>query len=79
MRTYPQNGVNVEIKAVQGYGFQMSNSLSQLASRESAFSKIDLGECESKIKATNGLDSSASLIFLKFENIQNSENQRDIQ
>ena len=52
--------------------------MSQLASSDSAFSKVDLSECEAKIKEINGLDPSLLLIILKFENIMNSESQRDI-
>ena len=40
LRTYPNNGITVEISALEGYAFQLSNSLSQLASRDSAFSKV---------------------------------------
>ena len=79
LRTYPQNGVNVEIKALQGYGFQIANSLSQLASGDSAFSKIDLNECERRLKDTYDLDPDTKLIYLKFENIGNTEEERDVQ
>ena len=79
LKTYPQNGINVEINALKGNSFQLSNSISQLASNDSSFSKIDLGECENKIKETNGLDPNTSLIFLKFENIGSSRSERNIQ
>ena len=79
LRTYPQNGIDVQINALGGYAFQFTNSISQLLSEDSAFSKIDLGECERKIKESNGLDPNISLIFLKFENIGHSKKERDIQ
>ena len=79
LRTYPNNGITVEIAALEGYAFQLSNSLSQLASRDSAFSKIDLGECERNIKEHYGLAPDISLIFFKFENIGDPNNERKIQ
>jgi hypothetical protein len=79
LRTYPSNGIDVEINALHGYAFQITNSLNQIASNDSYFSKIDLGECEKKLKEVNGIDPNISLIFFKFENIENSINERDIQ
>ena len=79
LRTYPNNGITVEIAALDGYAFQLSNSLSQLASSDSSFSKIDLGECENNIKEHYGLSPNISLIFFKFENIGDSKNERKIQ
>ena len=79
LRTYPNNGITVEIAALEGYAFQLSNSLSQIASKNSEFSKIDLGECERSIKEHYGLDPNISLIFFKFENIRDSNNERKIQ
>ena len=79
LRTYPNNGLTVEISASQGYAFQLSNSLSQIASKDSLFSKIDLGKCEKDIKEHYGLDQNISLIFFKFENIGDSKNERKIQ
>ena len=78
LRTYPNNGLTVEISASQGYAFQLSNSLSQIASKDSLFSKIDLGKCEKDIKEHYGLDQNISLIFFKFENIGDSKNERKI-
>jgi hypothetical protein len=46
LETYPSDGINVEIRALNGYAFQLSNSLSQILSNDSIFSNIDLGECE---------------------------------
>ena len=79
LRTYPQDGINVEIKALHGYGFQIANSLSQIASNDSSFSKIDLGECERKLKEHYKLDQNISLIFFKFENIGRSQSERNVQ
>ena len=79
LRTYPQDGINVEIKALHGYGFQIANSLSQIASNDSSFSKIDLGECERKLKEHYKLDQNISLIFFKFENIGSSQSERNVQ
>ena len=79
LRTYPQNGINVQIGALNGYAFQLSNSLSQLASNDNTFSNIDLGECESLIKRENNLPQNISLIFFKFENIASSKEEWDIQ
>ena len=80
LRTYPQNGINVEVNALAGYGFQLSNSLSQLIANDSTFSMIDLGECETKLKEYYGLGPNISLIFFKFENIGvNPSYERDIQ
>ena len=79
LRTYPSNGINVEINALDGYAFQITNSLNQLVSNDSAFSNIDLGDCERQLKEAYGIDQSVSLIFFKFENIQSSLGERDIQ
>ena len=79
LQTYPSNGVNVEISALDGYAFQLSNSISQILSNDSQFSNIDLGECEAQLKATYNLPSNISLIFFKFENIHSTNGQRDIQ
>ena len=57
----------------------MTNSLSQIVTPDSVFSQIDLGDCEKKLKQLGGLSQDTSLIFLKFENIANSGNERDIQ
>ena len=78
LRTYPYNGINVEIKALAGFAFQLSNTLSQLVDEDSPFSKIDLGECERSIKERYGLDPNISLIFFKFENIESSQRDRII-
>ena len=67
LRTYPSNGINVEINALDGYAFQITNSLNQLVSNDSAFSNIDLGDCERLLKETYGIDQSLSLIYFKFE------------
>jgi len=69
LRTYPHNGLNTEINALDGYGFQFTNSLNQLLINVSAFSNIDLGECETLLKETYGIPQEMSLIFLKFEKI----------
>ena len=79
LRTYPPDGINVEINALNGYAFQLSNTLSQLASGDSDFSNIDLGECETLIKETYHIPNDVSLIFFKFENIANTSVERDIQ
>ena len=79
LRTYPHNGINVEINVLAGYAIQMTNSLNQLISNESAFSNIDLGDCERLLKDTYGIDQSMSLIFLKYENIATSGVDRNIQ
>ena len=79
LRTYPSDGINVEINALDGYGFQLTNSLSQLVAQDSDFSNIDLGECESLIRETYNIPDDISLIFFKFENIGSSNNERDIQ
>ena len=55
LRTYPYNGLDTEIKALDGYAFQFTNSLNQLLSNVSAFSNIDLGECETLLKETYGI------------------------
>ena len=65
LRTYPPDGINVEINALNGYAFQLSNTLSQLASGDSDFSNIDLGECETLIKETYHIPNDVSLIFFK--------------
>ena len=79
LNTYPPNGINVEIGALNGYAFQLSNSLSQLASKDSDFSNIDLGECESLIRETYNIPNDISLIFFKFENIANKSIERNTQ
>jgi len=79
LETYPSDGINVEIRALNGYAFQLSNSLSQILSNDSLFSNIDLGECEAQLKARYNLPSNISLIFFKFENIGSTNGQRDIQ
>ena len=79
LRTYPSDGINVEIGALNGYAFQLSNSLSQIASEDSDFSNIDLGECEALIKETYDIPEDTSLIFFKFENIGSTSKERDIQ
>jgi len=40
LRTYPSNGINVEINALNGYAFQLTNTLSQLVAQDSEFSNI---------------------------------------
>jgi hypothetical protein len=79
LNTYPPNGINVEIGALNGYAFQLSNSLSQLASKDSDFSNIDLGECEALIRETYNIPNDISLIFFKFENIANKSIERNTQ
>ena len=79
LRTYPSDGINVEIGALNGYAFQLSNSLSQIASEDSDFSNIDLGECEALIKETYDIPKDTSLIFFKFENIGSTSKERNIQ
>ena len=76
--TYPNNGINVEIKASDGYAFQLSNSLNQLDFKYSSFSKINLKQCQTNIKEIYGLDPNISLIFIKYENIESSKNERKI-
>ena len=78
LRTYPSNGINVEVNALDGYAFQITNSLNQLISNDSDFSNINLGECENLLKDTYGIDRNISLIFFKFENIEKTPNERDI-
>ena len=46
LNTYPSDGVDVQINALDGYAFQLTNSLNQLVANDSDFSNIDLGECE---------------------------------
>ena len=79
LRTYPHNGLNTEINALDGYAFQFTNSLNQLLYNVSAFSNIDLGECETLLKETYGIPQEMSLIFLKFEKIVNNSGETDIQ
>ena len=79
LRTYPNNGINVEIKALSGYAFQLTNSLNQLDFKYSSFSKINLKECEKNLKEHYGLEQNISLIFFKFENIESAKNERKIQ
>ena len=79
LKTYPYNGIDVEIEARKGYAFQITNSLNQIISNESYFSNINLGDCESLLKETYGIDPSMPLIFLKFEKIASSGPKRDIQ
>ena len=79
LRTYPYNGRNVEINALAGYAFQITNSLNQLVSNDNDFSNIDLGDCERVLKEAYGIDPSMSLIFFKSENIASSGVDRDIQ
>ena len=68
LRTYPHNGISVQINALDGYAFQITNSLNQIISNDSAFSNIDLGDCERQLKSEYEIDSNISLIFFKFEN-----------
>ena len=35
LRTYPSDGINVEVEALNGYAFQLSNSLRQITSNNS--------------------------------------------
>ena len=79
LKTYPFTGINVEINALNGYAFQLTNSLNELVVNDSDFSNIDLGECERLLKEENGIDPNISLIFFKFENIRNTNMERDIQ
>ena len=80
LKTYPSDGGNVEIKALNGFACQFTNSLSQITSEDSEFSNIDLGECEALLKNnTEDLPQNASLIFFKYENIENKEGEKDIQ
>ena len=79
LRTYPHDGLDTEVKALNGYAFQFTNSLNQLISNDSAFSNIDLGECERLLKETYGIPENISLIFFKFENIESSGAEKDIQ
>ena len=79
LRTYPHNGINVEVNALDGYAFQITNSLTQQGTNESDFSNIDLGDCEIQLKQAYGIDPSISLIFFKFENIGSSSSDKDIQ
>jgi len=79
LRTYPHNGISVQINALNGYAFQITNSLNQIISNDSSFSNIDLGDCERQLKSTYEIDSNISLIFFKFENILNSGKEKDIQ
>ena len=79
LRTYPSNGINVEVNALDGFAFQITNSLNQLISNDSAFSNINLGECENLLKDTYGINRNISLIFFKFENIESTANEREIQ
>ena len=78
LRTYPHNGLDTEINALDGYAFQFTNSLNQLVAADSAFSNIDLGECETLLKNTYGIPQNMSLIFFKFENIEASSGEKDI-
>ena len=79
LRTYPHNGLDTEINALDGYAFQFTNSLNQLLSSDSAFSNIDLGECETLLKETYGIPQEISLIFFKFEKIVTNDGEIDIQ
>ena len=79
LRTYPHNGISVQINALDGYAFEITNSLNQIISNDSSFSNIDLGDCERQLKSTYEIDSNISLIFFKFENILNSGKEKDIQ
>ena len=79
LKTYPNNGINIEIKGSDGYAFQLSNSLNQLDNKYSSFSKINLNQCEINIKQNYSLEPNISLIFIKFENIESSKNERKIQ
>ena len=81
LRTYPHNGIDVQIGALDGYAFQLTNSLNELASNDSDFSNINLGECEKLLKDTYGIPYEISLVFFKFEKIAKTEGEgeRDIQ
>ena len=75
--TYPYYGFNVQVNALYGYSFQITNSVNQLQAND--FSTIDLGQCETLLKDIYGIPHNLSLIFFKFENIGNPENERNIQ
>ena len=79
LNTYPSDGVDVQITALNGYAFQLTNSLNQLVANDSDFSNIDLGECEKLLKTTYGIPQNISLIFFKYEKIIRTGNERDIQ
>ena len=79
LRTYPSDGLNTEINALDGYAFQFTNSLNQLVSNDSRFSNIDLGECEALLKTTYSIDPNLSLIFFKYERVGSIGSERDIQ
>ena len=79
LRTYPSNGLITEVNGLDGYAFQFTNSLKQLVSNDNRFSNVDLGECEALLKRVNGLAQNASLIFLKYENVDSSPSDRHIQ
>ena len=79
LRTYPSDGLNTEINALDGYAFQFTNSLNQLVSNDSRFSNIDLGECEALLKTTYSIDANLSLIFFKYERVGSIGSERDIQ
>ena len=79
LKTYPFNGIDVQINALNGYAFQLTNSFNELVANDSDFSNIDLGECERLIKQAYEIDQNLSLIFFKFEHIASSGKDRDIQ
>ena len=63
LTTYPTDGINVEINGLNGYAFQMAQSINQLISPDTFFSKINLGECERELKDFYNIPQNISLIF----------------
>ena len=85
IQTYPADGESLVVEAEEGYVFQMTTTLNELKTLGGVYpngynlSMIDLNECETLLKQTNGIDPDTPLIILKYERLSNSASNKNVQ
>ena len=86
IETYPSiDGNNLVIEGKANSVFQLTTTDNEIdtfnGNYENSYnlSIIDLNECESLLKSTNGIDESLSLIFLKFEKLTGVAAEKNVQ
>ena len=81
---FPPNGNSVILPGKKGYNFQVTTAQNEMQSKNKPSDNtiIDLGDCEEKLKASNGITGDASLLIYKFykegETVRENEIQYEV-
>ena len=78
---FPPNGNSVILPGKKGYNFQVTTVQNEMQSKNKPSDNtiVDLGDCEEKLKASNGITGDASLLIYKFYKEGETVRENEIQ